>query len=420
MNYLKNLRPAMSRLARSYSNKPTRRRPAPNSNPPPPAASRSALVVRKPAPTPNPPPPISRSALVLYKPAITDALARHYNNTKQAWEELPRLQRSRTLIWLGFTTSAMAAACCYGTLETVPYSNRTHFIVLTPGGERRAGEFQFARMKELMDEEGKAILPESHPDSVRVTRLAMEIVRAAHKGFDAGPEKSPYGVVEDSLEAAAQRDNDDRLVKAGSKKKRKKKKEPQTKHLDGLNWEVVLVEDKNVNACCLPGGKIMVNTGFLRHFKTDAELATVLGHEVGHIIARHAAEQITKNMWIFILELFLLIFCDDDENNPKNIATLTELILKKPFSRKMELEADHIGVLLLAAAGYDPRDAPAFYEKLGKTGGGKDWADFLSTHPSSKKRAQNLSQDKVMDKAMELYREVVAGRESKGFFFVFR
>lgn len=81
----------------------------------------------------------------------------------------------------------------------------------------------------------------------------------------------------------------------------------------------------------------------------------------------------------------------------------------------MEIEADHIGLLLLAAAGYDPRVAPSVYEKLGKIGGDSALNNYLSTHPSSKKRAQLLSQASVMNEALKLYREVSAGQGTEGF-----
>jgi metalloendopeptidase OMA1, mitochondrial len=81
----------------------------------------------------------------------------------------------------------------------------------------------------------------------------------------------------------------------------------------------------------------------------------------------------------------------------------------------MEIEADHIGLLLLASAGYDPRVAPSVYEKLGKIGGDSALNNYLSTHPSSKKRAQLLSQASVMNEALKLYREVSAGQGTEGF-----
>ncbi|KAL5213087.1 hypothetical protein ABZP36_023934 [Zizania latifolia] len=120
---------------------------------------------------------------------------------------------------------------------------------------------------------------------------------------------------------------------------------------------------------------------------------------------------VTQNMWFAIVQIVILQFI----YMPDVINAMSTLLLKLPFSRRMEIEADHIGLLLLGAAGYDPRIAPSVYEKLGKIAGDSALSNYLSTHPSSKKRAQLLTQAKVMDEALELYREVSSGQGSEGF-----
>ncbi|XLT09083.1 hypothetical protein HN51_054876 [Arachis hypogaea] len=87
-----------------------------------------------------------------------------------------------------------------------------------------------------------------------------------------------------------------------------RKKGPATSHLDGLNWEVLVVNESDVNAFWLPGGEIVVYTGFLEHFKSDAEIATIIRHEVGHALARHTTEYMTKNLWFAILQFILYRF----------------------------------------------------------------------------------------------------------------
>ncbi|CAI9300163.1 unnamed protein product [Lactuca saligna] len=169
-------------------------------------------------------------------------------------------------------------------------------------------------------------------------------------------------------------------------------------HLEGLNWEVLVVNDHVVNAFCLPGGKIVVFTGLLEHFRTDEEIATIIGHEVAHAVARHAAEQITKNLWFTIGQLILYQFVMPDLVN-----TMSNLLLKLPFSRRMEIEADYIGLLLMASAGYDPRVAPKVFEKLGQVSGDSALRDYLSTHPSGKRRSKLLSEASVIYReAMEI------------------
>ncbi|XP_047079945.1 mitochondrial metalloendopeptidase OMA1-like [Lolium rigidum] len=258
---------------------------------------------------------------------------------------------------------AVITLCC-GRFETVPYSNRRHFIVLPPLAEGFLGKCFFARSK---IELASKILPPEHPDSVRVRKITMDIVRAAERGL------------------------------AG--------------HLDRLDWEVIVVKDKLVNASCLPGGKIIVYTGLLEQMEMDAEVATVLGHEVGHAIARHVAENITKFMWFVVLKIVFLQFIDLEEED-ELIDGMWKVLFQLPFSRRMEMEADYIGIMLLAAAGFDPQIAPTVYEKMGKiTGSDSELQNYISTHPSCKKRAQILSQDRVMQEAMELYRKARADKD---------
>ncbi|KAK4385085.1 Mitochondrial metalloendopeptidase OMA1 [Sesamum angolense] len=152
----------------------------------------------------------------------------------------------------------------------------------------------------------------------------------------------------------------------------------QTGHLEGLKWEVIVVNEPVINAFCLPGGKIVVFTGLLDHFKADTEIATIIGHE----------------------------------NVDPMKADRTFLPTKY---ERMEMEADYIGLLLVASAGYDPRVAPQVYEKLGRVVGDSALQDYLATHPSGKKRAQVLAQAKVMQEALDMYREVQAGRGVEGF-----
>ncbi|KAM0879658.1 hypothetical protein ACQ4PT_034081 [Festuca glaucescens] len=160
---------------------------------------------------------------------------------------------------------------------------------------------------------------------------------------------------------------------------------------------------------CLPSGKIIVYTGFLHHFKTDAEVAAVLGHEVGHVIARHTAEAASKSL----LSMFVRIGVRQFFDNPSLVKCVSKLLLELPCSRRMEIEADRIGMLLLAAAGFDPYIAVEVEEKLGKIGGDSELQNYLSTHPSSKKRAKYLLKDKVMEEALELYRESSVSKAEK-------
>ncbi|XP_066322546.1 LOW QUALITY PROTEIN: mitochondrial metalloendopeptidase OMA1-like [Miscanthus floridulus] len=445
MNCLKNSRSILSRLLRHRSH--VAAAPTPTPAPVPAAqspASRyyyaSRVLRNKPAVSrPAPPPQLPRPRHYYTSPRRQEVI--HFDRRRggSRWYHDQRKLTAAVLI-----TGGGAVAFYFGHLETVPYTNRSHLVVLSPRLERQLGETQFTELKK---EFGPKILPPLHPDSIRVRLIASEIVRAVHRGLsghqrhaaaygedasygyggiaddlaiknrDADATAAMFGASPDknaSAAVAAQRDDevlDDRWVTESRSRGKARGAQPQTGHLDGLNWEVIVVKDDIVNAFCLPGGKIVVFTGLLNKFKADAEVATVLGHEVGHAIARHAAEQITKNLWVAILQIVILQFI----YMPDLINMVSTLLLRLPFSRRMEIEADHIGLLLLAAAGYDPRVAPSVYEKLGKIGGDSALNNYLSTHPSSKKRAQLLSRASVMNEALELYREVSAGQGTEGF-----
>ncbi|KAJ1395427.1 Peptidase M48 [Sesbania bispinosa] len=336
-------------------------------------------------------------------------------------------QNPRHLFIVVMVGSGLLITVYFGNLETVPYTKRTHLILMSKAMERKLGETQFEQMKAGF--KGK-ILPPIHPESVRVRMIAKDIVDALLRGLrkehvwsDLGyaSEHTMLGeengretlsaMADDKVEGSWHREDeilDDKWVQQSRRKGLER--EPDTSHLDGLNWEVLVVNEPVVNAFCIPGGKIVVFTGLLEHFRSDAEIATIIGHEVGHAVARHSAEGITKNLWFFILQLILYQFVTPDIVN-----TMSSLFLRLPFSRRMEMEADYIGLLLLASAGYDPRVAPKVYEKLGKVTGESSLRDYLSTHPSGRKRAELLAQAKIMEEALTIYKNVRAGRGVEGF-----
>ncbi|XP_012465493.1 uncharacterized protein LOC105784204 [Gossypium raimondii] len=327
--------------------------------------------------------------------------------------------------------SGVLVTVYFGNLETVPYTKRKHLVLLSEETEKQMGESQFEELKAAF--KGK-ILPAIHPESVRVTLIAKHIIESLQRGLShdqiwsdleyASPESSlEHESVHDTMAALSEKEGnlginwsredeilDDKWVQRSRKSSQVKGSQPTTSHLEGLNWEVLVVNEPVVNAICLPGGKIVVFRGLLEHLRTDAEIAAIIGHEVGHTVARHIAETITKDLWLDILQLILYQFIMPDLADK-----MSALLLRLPFSRRMELEADYIGLLLLACAGYDPRVAPKVFEKLGKVAGDSPMQDYLSTHPSGRKRAQLLAQTQVMEEALVIYQEVSAGRGVEGF-----
>ncbi|KAI3942335.1 hypothetical protein MKW92_041472 [Papaver armeniacum] len=263
-------------------------------------------------------------------------------------------------------------------IRKIPYSGRIHLNFLPKDLERKYGEFSFNYVKKTL--KGK-ILPQTHWKSVRVRVIANDIIEALKRGL------GDKGVQESSGEA-----------KKGSK--------VATYLLEGLDWETLVVDEPIINAFCYPGGKILVYTGLLDYLRSDAEVASVLAHEVGHAVARHGPEYISNTLCFEFLKIILNTLFRSTGDTTSLDEACKYLLVDLPFSRRIEKEADYIGLLLLASAGYDPRVAIQVCEKFGMLeDGGSFLGDCLATHPSEKKRAQLLSQDKVMGEALGIYRE---------------
>ena len=180
-------------------------------------------------------------------------------------------------------------------------------------------------------------------------------------------------------------------------------------HSSGFEWRYAVIEnDKTVNAFALPGGKIGVYTGMLPVARTEAGLATVMAHEVAHAVARHGGERMSLGVLLrFGAEAISAGLRNGDPTVTSGVLQAygigTALAGTLPFSRKQETEADRIGLIYMAKAGYDPREAVPFWERMGRAaGGGKAPPEFLSTHPGYRTRIANMR--KWMPEAMEHYR----------------
>ncbi|CAJ1978896.1 unnamed protein product [Sphenostylis stenocarpa] len=308
-------------------------------------------------------------------------------------------------------------------------AKRTHLILLSKTMERRIGENEFEKTKATF--KGK-MLPPLHPESVRVTMIAKEIIDALQRGLrknlvlndlgsaseqtmlvEGGDGRETFSAFVGSVEKVGRSwHEEDKILDDKQTPKNAQERGSPTgpSHLDGLNWEILVVNEPVVNAFCLPGGKIVLFSGLFEHFKSDAEIATIIAHEVGHAVGRHSAEGITKNLCFGVLQLMLYQLVIPDIVN-----ILSSLFLHLPFTRRMETEADYIGLLLMASAGYDPRVAPRVYEKLGQIAGDSTLMDYLSTHPSGIQRAELLAQAKIMEEAFNIYRDVRKGHKVVAF-----
>ena len=175
-----------------------------------------------------------------------------------------------------------------------------------------------------------------------------------------------------------------------------------------FQWEVtVLKDDKTANAFALPGGKMAVYTGIFPMAKTEAGLAAVMGHEVVHALARHGAERMSQgqltNVGLQVVGAAAGATGGGGTLGHAAMAALgvgAQVGVLLPFSRKHESEADYIGILLAADAGYDPREAVALWERMGQMSGGAP-SEFLSTHPSHETRITQLK--RWMPEAMAIY-----------------
>lgn len=164
-----------------------------------------------------------------------------------------------------------------------------------------------------------------------------------------------------------------------------------------LPWEFTVLKDDEPNAFALPGGKVGVNTGLFKVAKTDAQLAAVMAHEVGHAIARHSAERVTRQA---IVQFGTQAIGARYPAMTDILAQASTLGLILPFSREQEAEADQIGLMMMARAGYDPRAAIELWKNFEAAGGSRP-PEFLSTHPSPGSRIDNLNA--IMPKALAEY-----------------
>lgn len=165
--------------------------------------------------------------------------------------------------------------------------------------------------------------------------------------------------------------------------------------LEGYAWEFKLVDNKEVNAWCMPGGKIVFYSGILPICKDDAGMATVMGHEVAHALANHGQQRMSAGLLQQLGAAGTAIAVGG--KSPETQALImqaygigTQVGGMLPFSRRHETEADEIGLTLMAIAGYNPETSVAFWERMSANSGGAKPAEIMSTHPSDETRIANL------------------------------
>ena len=177
--------------------------------------------------------------------------------------------------------------------------------------------------------------------------------------------------------------------------------------LAGYEWEYSLVNSDVPNAFCLPGGKVVVYSGILPYTANKNGLAVVLSHEIAHAVARHGNERMSQQM---LLQLGGIALSEAVKNKPEETRNIYNTVygvgaqmgVVLPYSRDHELEADKLGLIFMALAGYDPRTAIEFWERMSASGGQKP-PEFLSTHPTDARRIARIRE--AMPEVMQYYKK---------------
>jgi predicted Zn-dependent protease len=164
-------------------------------------------------------------------------------------------------------------------------------------------------------------------------------------------------------------------------------------------WEYILIEDKKVkNAWCMPGGKIAIYTGILDVTKNNNGLASVMGHEIAHAVAKHSVERASRSVLLNTGTQLIDIFSGgklsqvNRVTGMNTVGLLSQIGIMNPFSRTQESEADYLGMIFASLSGYDIRETKKLWERMKNSNKGKEPSQFMSTHPSSSKRIKDLTE----------------------------
>jgi len=180
-----------------------------------------------------------------------------------------------------------------------------------------------------------------------------------------------------------------------------------SEYVKGFQWEFKVVEDKTLNAWCMPGGKVVFYTGIMPVCKDETGVAVVMGHEVAHAIANHGNERMSQGL---IQQLGGITLAVALQSKPQETQTLfnglygigSQVGVLLPYGRLQESEADHLGLIFMSIAGYDPSKAVEFWQRMASSSEGGSPPEFLSTHPANQTRIKNLK--KWLPEAMKYYK----------------
>lgn len=252
-------------------------------------------------------------------------------------------------------------------LEAVEQTGRLRFMDTSVESELATGRQVYAQ---TLAQYQNRILPPSHPTSIYVTKVANQIIKASNLGSDSELGDDPF--------LKHQSWSDSGVTNA------KRENLP--------DWKIHVIDEPRIqNAFVIPGGKIFVFTGILPICKTESGLATVLGHEVAHQVLRHTAERMSSMKVVFLLTTVLSIIGLDFGFS----RALVTLLMTLPNSRTSEIEADQVGLNIMAKACYDPTEAVRMWKRMEdhehRSKHSAQMTEFLQTHPAHDRRIQNIS-----------------------------
>ena len=182
---------------------------------------------------------------------------------------------------------------------------------------------------------------------------------------------------------------------------------------DAFDWDVSVIQSDQANAFCLPGGKIAVYTGIIPIAQNQDALAAIMGHEIAHALLRHSGERMAQQKLVQLGSMAAGVAVSDMEPQQQRAVMAVmgagaQYGVLLPFSRDHESEADEVGLMLAAAACYDPREAVGLWERMGQASGGQAPPEFMSTHPSGSTRIAHLQS--LMPKALEIRKAYCQGK----------